>query len=79
MSYMKRFLRDRNEALLSLDKDKIEAFGKKYKVNMGIAQSERTFWGGVHRARLSIKGLPAEAHEVSRKWLEDHGFEVRGI
>ena len=48
---LEQFNSDRDEALLSLDKEKIQTFQKKY--NIGFQpSSERVFWAAVHKAIL---------------------------
>jgi hypothetical protein len=73
MDTEQEFIKDRNEAFLSLDRNKIEAFIKKWDC-CDIPSNERVFWAGVHKARLSIVSMPKRAKEISRKWLVEHGF-----
>jgi len=42
-------VKDRDEALLSLDEKKIRAYAAKYGVTMPTGW--HSFWGGVHKAR----------------------------
>lgn len=51
------FIKERNEALFSLDKEKIKAYAKKYDVP--LPESEYPFWKGVYLALLNIKSTPA--------------------
>lgn len=71
---VKQFLRDRNQALLSLDEVKIKEFAKKYGTNWEASCSE-VFWRAVHKARTAIPDLPLEARVLSKKWLRDHNSE----
>jgi hypothetical protein len=66
------FLQQRNAALLSLDREQIEAYCARY----GIVLPERdlAWWGSVHKARLDIPTMPEEAKETSRRWLAEHGL-----
>jgi hypothetical protein len=41
---LKQFLKDRDEALLSLDEQKIRAYSRKYRIPMPA--NEKAFWGG---------------------------------
>jgi hypothetical protein len=50
-----QFKRERNEALLSLDRAKIEAHMKKYAAS--IPKNDDVFWAGVHKARTAIPSL----------------------
>ena len=49
---MEDFIKERNEALLSLDKEKILAYGKKY--NVKFPENEKIFWAGVHKAICNL-------------------------
>lgn len=70
---LNEFVKERNEALLSLDKDRILAYMKKYQVNLP-ADSDKVFWASVHKAILAISA-PEDKKEQSRKWLREHGFK----
>lgn len=68
---LKQFVKERNEALLSLDKDKIVAYMKKYDVKV---PPDRVFWASVHKAILGIN-VTMEQKENSKIWLIEHGFK----
>jgi len=70
---MSDFIRERNEALLSLDRNKIEAYLKKYKES--IPKNENVFWAAIHKARLAVTDFSEDVKEVSREWLTEHGFK----
>jgi hypothetical protein len=70
------FIRDRDEALLSLDKDKILAYSIKYGVH--IPRDESVFWAGVHKARLALNCVDAEGKTISRNWVAENGFSAKG-
>lgn len=73
------FVMERNEALLSLDRKKIERFAKKYGVPM--PDNDEAFWRGVHKAICNIKTIPFEVRQKSADWLFEHGStpEIGGI
>jgi hypothetical protein len=71
-----QFFKDRDEALLSLDKDKILAYSIKY--GAYIPKDERVFWAGVHKARLALNCVDAEGKIISRNWLAENGFSAKG-
>ena len=48
---MSNFVKDRDEALLSLDKDKIFAYLKKYGI-FEYPVNEEVFWAGMHKAHI---------------------------
>lgn len=73
------FIKERNEALLSLDKQKILAYSQKYSGGSD-PESDIVFWAGVHKARVAIAAFPESEKAISRQWLKEHGFheEIRG-
>ena len=68
-----RLQEERNAALLSLDRAKIEAYAVKY--NVKLPDDEQAFWAGVHKARLDIFDIPEDEKTVSRQWLRENGFK----
>ena len=70
---IKNFIKQRNEALLSLDKDKIIALSEE-SGPYEIPEDESVFWAGVHKARLGVVSFSPEVKEESRNWLREHGF-----
>lgn len=71
MDEIKNCIRERNEALGSLDETKIKAYMKKY----GCEDiPEPYFWPSIHKARLQIENLSEEEKEISRRWLIEHGY-----
>lgn len=72
MNY-KKFVKERDEALRSLDKAKIIAYSRKYGVD--IPKDEMTMWAGIHKARLMVTSMTAEEQQISRDWLKEHGFK----
>lgn len=63
------FIKERNEALLSLDRQKIERYAEKYKV--ALPENEEVFWMAVHKCICQI--FPEEVSRKSAEWLRDHG------
>jgi hypothetical protein len=63
------FIQERNEALLSLDREKIEAYLRKY--GSPIASNDALFWASVHKARTAIPELPFEDRQKSIDWLNE--------
>jgi hypothetical protein len=72
---IKEFVRERNEAFLSLDKEKILRFLEKYNVQ-STPVDEETFWAGVHKVIFHIKSSTDEQKEISRRWLLSNGFST---
>lgn len=69
---LKRFTKDRNKALLSLDKAKILAFMRKYQIPE--PSSNIVFWAGVHKGIVNMKAATEEQRQRSYAWLIEHGF-----
>lgn len=68
---LKRFVEERNEALVSLDREKIEQYAKKYGIEM--PENDEVFWRGVHKAIANITTLPDDVRMRSVDWLLEHG------
>lgn len=70
-----QFAAERNDALLSLDKEKILAYGQKWGVNFSkVPGDEEGFWASVHKARTAIPALPMAARVLSKRWLSERGM-----
>ena len=55
---IKKYVKERDEAMLSLDKDKIVSFCKKYGVP--VPENELVFWAGVHKAIVALNSATDE-------------------
>ena len=66
------YVKERNEAFLSLDKKRIERFCRKW--HLCLPSNDTVFWCGVHKVIANIESAPKEKKENSIKWLEEHGF-----
>ena len=71
---MSQFLADRREALMSLDRDKILAYMKKYGVEFN-SKSLTVFWIAIHKAITGATDLPLDFREKSKAWLTERGYE----
>jgi hypothetical protein len=70
------FIRERNEALASLDEARIRAYARKY--NSWVPDHPETFWRAVHKAITAIPELPLELRRKSKAWLEARGSQPWG-
>lgn len=71
-----QFNKERNEALLSLDEQRIRAMVRKWnKVEMPADAD--VFWGTVHKAITGALALPLEFRRQSKAWLDEHGLRSR--
>lgn len=75
---MRQFVLDRDEALLSLDKEKILAYYAKYNPHIDVNKMRQAhqlaFWGGVHKAITGATSLPIEFRRQSKEWLQRRGM-----
>ncbi len=69
---LNQFKNDRNEALLSLDHNKIIDYMKKY--NIEIPRPE-VFWVAIHKSITANTQLPLEFRRMSKHYLKEGGFE----
>jgi hypothetical protein len=74
MMDIKTFVEIRNEALLSLDKEKILNMIKVSNPNCKIPTVDDVFWAGVHKARIAVVDFPENIKNESRDWLSENGF-----
>lgn len=56
MNDLKDFVEERNEALCSLDEEKIRAYAKKYDID--LPEPKYAFWKGVYLALSNIPNVP---------------------
>lgn len=73
---LEQFMEDRDAALLSLNKDKIVSYGRRWGVRFPSSSSEKAFWAKVHKARICLAYFPESERELSRNWLKNNGFGV---
>lgn len=66
-----KFIKERNEALFSLDEKKIKRFLKKYGIT--IPKNEEVFWCTIYKAVCNVEGAPQEVKEKAMAWLKEHG------
>ena len=71
---IQQFLEERNEALLSRDFRKVQAFHEKWNPDL-LRIPDMVAELAMHKARTAAKGLPKEERRVSRIWLETRGYE----
>lgn len=74
---MDDFIKERNEAFASMDKEKIIAYCKKYKVF--IPEDEEVFWAGVHKTICNLflledSPISITQYNDSYDWLTQRGY-----
>jgi hypothetical protein len=69
---IKKFVKERNAALLSMDENKIRKTFSKYGVELSYNQI--IFWAAIHKARMEVSSFSDEVKAESAKWLTENGF-----
>lgn len=67
-----RYVKERNEAFLSLDKNKIMMFCRRW--HICLPTDETVFWCGVHKVVANTASATEDQKERSIAWLTEHGF-----
>lgn len=76
MTMIENFVKERNEALFSLDRRKIEAYLVKYGEGETAKAPDLLFWASVYKAICGIKGAPMDVLEKAHTWLSRNGFSI---
>lgn len=71
-SRLAKFVKERNEALFSLDRSTIELYLKRR--GMGVPENDIVFWAAVYKSIYNITDAPAELKEKAITWLQAHGM-----
>ena len=69
------FVKERNEALFSLDRKRIEEYFKSR--GSEVPENDTVFWAGVYKCICNITDAPAELKEHADFWLRCHGMSSR--
>lgn len=72
-AFFKQFVKDRNEALFSFDKEKILKFMKKYHMDK-VPEKDNVFWGGIAKAVMNIPNAPEDAKKHAQTLLDKLGW-----
>ena len=76
MNTVASFVKERNDALFSLDRKKIEAYCAKHGDTESADVPDIVFWAGVYKAICVIKNAPEDKVRIARTWLSAHGFSA---
>lgn len=74
MTITERFVKERNDALFSLDRRKIEAYMLKYGEPAMSDLPDEVFWASVYKAICGITGAPKELKKKAQSWLVENGY-----
>lgn len=73
MNVIQQFNKERNEAFLSLDEQKIRDFQRKWN-HAEMPKDMDVFWGAIHKAITGVKTLPLDFRKASKKYLSDRNL-----
>lgn len=73
MTMLEEFVKERNEALFSLDRNKIEAYMKKYGQPEVEEVPDDLFWASVYKAICGISNAPDELVSKRYAWRTEKG------
>lgn len=71
---IKEFCRERNEAFLSLDEQKIRSFHRKWN-HRELPTNMDVFWGAIHKAITGVNSLPLEFRQASKLYLFERNLQ----
>src|SRR5262245_9950806 len=78
MKSIAEFVKERDAALLTLNRDVILAMYQKWAddddYNRMFNARDEVFWASVHKARTAATSLPLEARHASKTWLSARGL-----
>lgn len=72
MTEKERYVKERNEAIFSLDREKIETFMRKHNIN--TPKDDMAFWAGIYKGICCIQNAPADLVVQARAWLLERGM-----
>ena len=75
MAQLGEYARKRNEALFSLDYDKIMAFFSSYGMDMSDVEPELV-WVVIYKMICNVKNPPEPVLRQAKEWLRDHGYSA---
>lgn len=70
---IKQFVKERDEALLSMDENKIRAHFLKWN-KKELPKDLEVFWMTIHKARTGATSLPMAERQKSKQWLSEKGL-----
>lgn len=76
MTMIESFVKERNDALFSLDRRKIEAYLIKYGEGETAKAPDLLFRASVYKAICGIKGAPRDVLDKAHTWLSRNGFSI---
>lgn len=68
-----KFIKERNEALFSLDRKKIEDYMRFYGEYIDGVPDD-IFWAATYKAILALTDAPQDLKQKAREWLRAHGM-----
>ena len=75
-SNLEEYQNELAEVLRTYDKEQILTFFAAH--NLPTPSNDQSFWGAVHKMRLTLPSFTEEERAFSREWLTSHGMKSRG-
>jgi len=69
---MASFVKERNEVLFSLDRERIEIYFKKR--GLQIPENDTVFWASIYKCICNITDAPDDLVCKAKSWLHAHGM-----
>jgi len=69
---MASFVKERNEVLFSLDRERIEIYFKKR--GLQIPENDTVFWASIYKCICNITDAPDDLVCKEQSWLHAHGM-----
>lgn len=79
MNVISNFVKERDEAIFSLDRKRIEAFAAKYGTPYPKDTSDLVFWASVYKMICNIRNAPEDLVQTAREWLAAHNMREQII
>ena len=76
MTFIEEFVKERNDALFSLDRKKIEAYLIKYGEKEIVNVPDQLFWASVYKGICGINDAPQDIVNKAHAWLSENGFVI---
>lgn len=75
---LKKYVKDRDEAILSFDIEQMRKFCKKYQdILANIPQDEEIMYAGFMKCVADIRAATPQDKKKAARWLIEHGYGVR--
>lgn len=73
---LKKYVKDRDEAILSFDIDEMKKFCKKYKNMLPPMPIDEVLYAGFMKCVADLRASTPKQREKAANWLIEHGYNV---